>query len=65
MTGHTIVRSTTCSCIVVDTQTYLDCNVQCCSLLSIEQIHVDITVHQQCRQILLFLAMMLELPLDY
>ena len=50
---------------VVDTQTYLDCNVQCCGLLSVEQIHVNITVHQQCRQILLFLSMMLELPLDY
>ena len=39
--------------------------MQCCGLLSVEQIHVNIAVHQQCRQILLFLAMMLELPLDY
>lgn len=39
--------------------------MQCCGLLSVEQIHINIAVHQQRRQILLFLAMMLELPLDY
>ena len=53
---------------VVHRPAYLDSNVQCCGLLSVEQVHIGITVHQQCRQVfllLLLLSMVLELPSHY